>query len=126
MKNVINIDKFKENKINTYYEEYLSNFYDRKRFYNIVMENINEEISKGKTSISVYIDRRLYYDKIFELLETEFKEMNIILRKERNCYSFYIDKCETLKKINDFYIELQKKETISKEQFIKERQFLFE
>ena len=114
-----------ENKIKSYYKNYLSDFRDKNFFYDIVIRKINEMIQNGATNISVFIGRRLYYDKLFDILENEFREMDIILHKEREYYNFYVNNCEQLKKINDFYIKLGKEKPMSEEEFIKNRHYLF-
>lgn len=126
MNNVINIDKFRENKINTYYEEYIERLKDRKLFYDLIIKEINKSIQENKTFISVYIDKRLYFDKIFELLEEEFKEMDIILHKEREFYKIYISEIKELEKIRDFYLKVKEEKIMTKEEFIEEKKFLFE
>lgn len=126
MNNVINIDKFRENKINTYYEEYIERLKDRKLFYDLIIKEINKSIQENKTFISVYIDKRLYFDKIFELLEEEFKEMGIILHKEREFYKIYISEIKELEKIRDFYLKVKEEKIMTKEEFIEEKKFLFE
>ena len=126
MNDVINIDKFRENKINTYYKEYIERLKDRKLFYDLIIKEINKSIQENKTLISVYIDKRLYFDKIFELLEKEFKEMNIILHKERECYKIYISEIKELEKIRDFYLKVKEEKIMTKEEFIEEKKFLFE
>ena len=125
MKNVINVDKFIKNKINKFYEEYLEKFKDRERFYDIVIDKINESVQKNKCDISVFIEKRLYFDKIFEHLEEELKENEILICKEREYYSIYINTVSQLKKLNDFYLKLKEEKPMSEEEFIKERQFLF-
>ena len=125
MKNAINIDKFIRNKINEFYGDYLEKFKDREHFYDIVIDKINESVQKNKCDISVFIERRLCFDKIFEHLEEELKEIEILICKEREYYSIYINKVSQLKKLNDFYLKLKEEKPMSEEEFIKERQFLF-